>query len=377
MTTEIHGYCDPRFAPMRQAFTANFEQGLELGASLALTWQGASVVDLWAGWADRAQTRPWEENTLVPVASTTKVAMTISMLLLLDRGLIELDAPIARYWPEFAQGGKDQVTIRDALTHQAGVPGFAEPVSFEQLCDWDYITARIAAEPHWYGGERRITYHNQTYGFPLGEVLRRVDGRKPAQFFREEIAGPLDCDFHMALTDPAEMARLAELRPPLPGDLPPAGSLLSKLVTSVSQGDRGSWLARSSDVPAGNGVANGRAIARLTSIMAMQGTLNGRTWLSADLARASATQQAYGQCPYLDWVAFGLGFGLSSDAFAYPSPTTYGWGGFGGSWALMDPATGVSLGYAPSNFSIWGYRVDPRLARIGEALSQVLADLGS
>ncbi|MBV9540980.1 MAG: beta-lactamase family protein, partial [Alphaproteobacteria bacterium] len=149
MTTAIHGFCEPRFERIRDAFKANFDEGLELGASLGVTHQGRTVVDLWAGWADPAKTRPWSEHTIVHVASTTKVATTIVALTLVDRGAIELDAPVARYWPEFAQGGKAHVTIRDAFTHQAGVPGIAEPVTFEQLCDWDYITGRVAAEPHW------------------------------------------------------------------------------------------------------------------------------------------------------------------------------------------------------------------------------------
>lgn len=377
MTTVIHGFCEPRFEPLREAFKRNFDDGLELGASLALTWQGRPVVDLWAGWADRERTRPWEENTVTPVASTTKVAMTVCALTLLDRGLIALDAPVARYWPEFAQGGKGEVTILDALTHRAGVPGFAEPVRFEQVCDWDYITARVAAEPHWFPGERRIAYHSMTYGFPLGEVLHRVDGRKPSQFFRDEIAGPLGCDFQIALADQAEMTRVAEiLPPPPPAAPPPAGTLAARILGSVQpSADRDTWAGRSAEQPSGAGVANGRAIARLTSMMAMGGSLNGRTWLSGDLVHASATRQAHGECPLLGGVAFGLGFGLSSDTFKYPSPTTHGWGGFGGSWALMDPATGVSLGYAPNNFSIYGFRIDPRLARIGPALSEVLADL--
>ena len=150
MTTQIHGVCDQRFQPLKDAFQANFDTGLELGASLALTYQGKTVVDLWAGWADLERTRPWERDTLVRVCSTAKIAAILSLLMLIDRGLVELDAPVARYWPDFAQGGKGGVTIRDALTHQGGVPGFDPPVSRDLLLDWDAAAARLAAEPHWF-----------------------------------------------------------------------------------------------------------------------------------------------------------------------------------------------------------------------------------
>jgi CubicO group peptidase (beta-lactamase class C family) len=378
MTTGIHGFCEPRFAALREAFAANFENGLELGASLAATWQGRTVVDLWAGWADRERTQPWEENTLTPVASSTKVATTLAVLTLADRGLIELDAPIARYWPEFAQNGKASVTVRDALTHQAGVPGLAEPVAFEQVCDWDYITGRIAAEPHWFGGERRVAYHNSTYGLPLGGLLQRVDGRRPAQFFREEIAAPFGCDFHIALTDRAEMARVAELVQPPPAPPLAPGSLAARILGSVLPGgERHDWRARSSGNPSGGAVGNGRSIARLTSIMAMGGALDGRTWLSPDIVRDAATRQAEGDCPVLGNIAFGLGFGMSSAGFKYATQTMYGWGGFGGSWALMDPAAGFSMGYAPNNWSLYGHRIDPRHDRIRPALAGILESLAA
>ncbi|MBV9043485.1 MAG: beta-lactamase family protein [Alphaproteobacteria bacterium] len=381
MTAAIHGFCDPRFERMREAFAANFESGLEIGASLALTHRGKTVVDLWAGWADPARTRRWEENTVVSVASTTKVATAMVALTLVDRGLIELDAPIARYWPEFAQGGKERVTIRDAFTHQAGVPGFSEPVNYEQYCDWDYITGRIAAEPHWFGGERRVVYHSGTYGFPLGEVVRRVDGRKPSQFFRDEIATPLGIDFQIALIDRADMARLAKINPPLPPppDAVPLPPLAARILASIKPGgDGASWEARSSELPSGGGVTNGRAIAKLTSLMAMRGTAQGRIFFSEAIVREAAADQAHGVCPLMGEMTLGLGFGKSSALFKYPSETTYGWGGLGGSWALMDPRTGCSLGYAPNNWESYSKRSeDVRVTRIGEAFGEVLKGLAS
>jgi CubicO group peptidase (beta-lactamase class C family) len=376
VSLEIHGFCDPRFAPLKAAFAANFEAGHELGASLALTHHGRLVVDVWAGWADAVQTRPWEADTLVRVSSTTKVASALCALMLVDRGLIELDAPVARYWPRFAQGGKAVVTIRDALTHQAGVPGFAQPVTTEQLCDWDYITGRIAAEPHWFGGERRVCYHSFTFGFELGQALRQVDGRMPSQFFREEIARPLSLDFHLSVTDRSLLTRVAEVSLPPPQPAPTGDDTGSIVHRSVEMGPDFGSMMQSAEVPAAGGTANGRSIAQLMAVLAMRGAVEGHRFIAPALADAAATRQAYGVCPYLgSGAAFGLGVGLNSDDFKYPTSSTCGWGGYGGSWALADPATGVSFGYAPNNFDVWGFQTDPRLDRLGEALKRVSAEL--
>jgi CubicO group peptidase (beta-lactamase class C family) len=156
MPIDIQGVCDERFLPLQDAFRENFEKGYEIGASLAVTRHGRPVVDLWAGHIDKQRTRPWEKDTIAPVASTTKIALTLSFLMLVDRGLVDLDATIAKYWSEFAAGGKAHVTVREALTHSAGVPGFDPPVPLEAMLDWDRITAHIAAETHWFDGRRVV-----------------------------------------------------------------------------------------------------------------------------------------------------------------------------------------------------------------------------
>ena len=376
MTTEIHGFCEDRFAPLKDAFVGNFEAGRELGASLALTYQGQMVVDLWGGWADPQKTRRWREDTIVPVASTTKVMSTLVGLMMVDRGLIELDAPVARYWPEFAQGGKQDVTLRDAFSHQSGVPGFATPISYETLCDWDDLTARHAAEPHWFDGRRRVIYHNFTFGLPFSVIVRRLDGRSLAQFFREEFAEKAGADFHIGLTSPADLARVATLREPGPRPELPPGSLLAKLLGSLESFHPEDEAYRSSEVPAGSGLGNARSIARLCAIVAMGGELDGVRYLSREICEEAGREQGYDECPYLGWARFGLGFGMNSSGFRYPSPTTIGWGGFGGSWAILDPKAGVSLGYAPNDFSIEPNGViDPRQGPIGKALYKLLPSL--
>ena len=374
MTIAIHGFCEDRFAPFEAAFRANFDAGWELGASLALTWRGKTVVDLWAGWADSEKTRPWEQETIVPTASTTKIMTTICALMLVDRGLLDLDAPVARYWPEFAQGGKAAVTVRDAFTHRAGVPGLEPPPAFEALLDWEAITARIAAEPHWFGGRRQVIYHLMTYGFILGELIRRVDGRKPGQFFREEIAAKIGADFQLGLSSMSEVSRLAVVTP-LPTGAPlPEGSLLARLLeanpTLPAPPPRDSL---SADLPSGNGFGNGRSIARACAILAMAGELDGVRYMSRAMVEEAGRGQAHEECPYLGWVNFGLGFGCDSPEFHLACPTTFGWGGVGGSWGLVDPRAGVSLGYAPNNWSVeWEGIVDPRHAGFSDALQALL-----
>ncbi len=376
MMTEISGFCEARFRPLETAFRANFADGLELGASLGVTHRGRTVVDLWGGWADIEQTQPWRDDTVVIVTSTTKILLITAVLMLVDRGLIELDAPVARYWPQFAQGGKAGVTLRDALTHQGGVPGWDPPVAFEALEDWEAITERVAAEPHWFDGQRRVVYHAFTYGFLLGEVIRRVDGRRPARFVAEEITGKAGADFQIGLQSKSDLSRLAQVRPPeqAPPE-PPPGSVLARLRQSVMPGDPTRWERLSADIPASNGYANGRSIARVCAILAMGGELDGQRFLSRQLIEEAAREQVFGDCPYLGPLRLGLGFGLHSSFWPAPSPTCFHWGGYGGSWGLMDMSTGVSLGYAPNNFLVDLEDVSPRLKRFSDTLAALLPDL--
>ena len=176
-----------------------------------MTHNGRPVVDLWAGHSDWARTQPWEKDTIVQLFSSTKIPLILSFLMLIDRGLVELDATVATYWPEFAQGGKDHVTVRDALTHQGGVPGFSPPIAFTDLHESECFAANLAAQDHWFSGERRVFYHFLTLGNLLGEIMRRVDGRLPSQFFREEVAEKAGIDLQMGLRDRADVGRLAEI----------------------------------------------------------------------------------------------------------------------------------------------------------------------
>src|SRR5262245_48693622 len=213
---DIHGILDPKFAPVREAFLDNFAQGSEVGASVAVTVDGRPVVDLWAGDAVQGGAA-WQRDTIVNVYSTTKTMASLCVLMLADRGALDLDAPVARYWPEFAQNGKDGVLVRHVMSHSAGLPGFEPPLaSVEALYDWDGVCRNLAAQKPWWTPGEGSGYHAITQGYLQGELVRRITGRSIGTFFRDEVARPLGADFHIGL--PAEHdARVGELVPPPAG----------------------------------------------------------------------------------------------------------------------------------------------------------------
>lgn len=372
----IDGSCDPRFAGVRDAFRRNFADGWDHGGAVALMVDGRTVVDLWGGHADLERTRAWERDTVVVVNSATKIPLNICVLMLVDRGLIALDEPVATYWPAFAAGGKAKVTIRDVLTYQAGVPALDPRPAFEDFFDWDKITARVAAEPHWFGGERRIAYTPVNTGYILGEVMRRVDGRMPDQFLNEEICGPADIDFQIGIREPSTLERVAStglLDPPTSWAFP--NPLAEKISMCVPEGDWSPWERLHAQMPSANGFTNGRALARLGAIVAGGGVLDGRRYLSEAMARELVTPQAEGEEPIFQHMRVGLGFSLHADFFPLPSETCAYWGGRGGTSCVMDPRTGLSVGYTINNFIVAFHGQDPRNLRLWAAISEVLDEL--
>ncbi len=379
MGIEVHGFCEAPYQTIKDAFAANFDDGLDLGASLAIMRHGRPVADLWAGFADIARTRPWERDTVVCVLSATKLPLIIAFLMLIDRGLVDLDATVATYWPEFGVGGKDRVTVRESMTHRDGVPGFEPPISFETQHDWEATTANIAAQTHWFGGDNKISYHPITYGFVLGEIMRRVDGRRPAQFIREEIAEKAGIDVQIGLQSKSELARVAQLSwPPFPPPddphvLNPEGMRIN---ASAGWGNGNTWERMSADISAGNGYTNGRAMAQLCSIFAQEGELDGVRYLSKAIVNEALSLQASGE----DWlygpVNLCLGFALDSQTFPAPTPSSVHWGGMGGSQLLWDRKTGFAYGFAMNQMAL-GTPVSPspRFERLWDALAEVMNGL--
>ncbi len=347
---DVHGFCDERFEQLGALFRHNQDHGVDEGASLAVTLDGEFVVDLWAGTADRKRTRPWVADTVVHVFSTSKVMVNIAVLLLYDRGLLDLDAPIADYWPEFGQNGKDRITCRQVLVHRSGLPGFGRSIGFEEVHDWDTVIGILERAEPWYEPGTDAYYHPNTSGFMLGEVVRRISGLAFEEFFRQELAGPLDADFHFGLTDPADQARVAQLWYPDPSTAP--DEIDDIVITEIEQGD---WVVPSrmaAVMPSASGIGNGRSIARVGAMIAMGGELGGRRYLSRETIEEAGTEQSFQEDRLLGWCRYGLGFGLDSEYFPASTPTSMHWGGYGGSLATMDPATGMSVGYAPNRLLV-------------------------
>ena len=348
---DVHGICKPGFEAVRDAFVANFDQGLELGASVAVTRDGEPVVDLWAGAATPGG-KPWEEDTIVNVYSTTKTMAATCVLVLADRGVVDLHAPVAEYWPEFAQNGKEGVTVAHVMSHSAGLSGFDPPApTAEELYDWDGIVNRLAAQAPWWEPGTASGYHAITQGYLQGEIVRRVTGRSIGRFFREEIAAPLGADFHIGL-DPKHDARVGELMPPSAPlgaqasepDSIAARTLAAQPLTAREPQTR-AW--RAAEIPAAGGIGNARSVARVHSALACGGSVDGVKIMSeAGVARA-LEEQTRGTDLVLGMpIVFGMGFGINDAALPIsPNPRTFFWGGWGGSLAVIDLDARASIAY--------------------------------
>jgi CubicO group peptidase (beta-lactamase class C family) len=283
--TPLGGTCNARFEPLRELFAAKLESGEDLGASLAVNIDGEMVVDLWGGWADEARTVPWTENTITCVFSTTKTMAALAALVLVDRGELDLDAPVATYWPEFAARGKAGIKVHQLLTHTSGVSGWEQPVTLEDIYDWDKSTAMLAAQAPWWEPGTASGYHPLTYGHLIGEVIRRITGQRLGAFFAEHIAGPLGADFHIGLP-PSEFHRIANAVPPPaltwdPTQLDPT-SVLFKTLSGPTNQIETSWTQRwrQADIGAANGHGNARSVARIQSAVACGGEVSGVQLLS-------------------------------------------------------------------------------------------------
>src|SRR5271168_718602 len=215
MAVKIEGTCDPKFSRVKDAFAENFEKRSEVGAAAAVVLDGKSVVDIWGGHADKAATRLWTRDTLVNVYSTTKGVTAICAHRLVDKGLLDIDAPVAKYWPEFAQAGKDKLPVRFLLSHRAGLPAIRKTLPPEALYDWKTMTDAIAAQEPWWVPGTKHGYHAITYGWLVGEVVRRASGKTLGTYFRDEIVAPLGLDAHIGL-DAKHDSRISNIIPSPP-----------------------------------------------------------------------------------------------------------------------------------------------------------------
>jgi len=367
---EIHGQCAAGLEPVRAAFEDNFAKGQELGARFSLVKDGALIVDLWAGHADRARTTAFDARTLTPIFSTTKAIAALMVARLADQGRLAYDQPVAEVWPEFAQGGKGAITIEQALSHQAGLSGFVEAVEPALWFDWDAVCAKLAAmTPLWPPGTAS-GYHPVTYGYLAGEIFRRVDGRTMGTALREDVAQPFDLDLWIGLPD-AEHGRCADLqRPPAFPDfgeinVPTKAAFLEPW---SSPGGRGQAEWRRAEIPSANGHATAPALARLMGALAQGGWLDGEMILSPALIAEMSRARISGQDLVLPFV-MSWGAGVMRNAALHPwgpGDETFGHSGWGGSCAFADPQAGLAGAYVMNKQSahLLG---DPRAKRLIEA----------
>lgn len=357
----LDGDCAPRFAPVRAAFIDNFCKRGEPGAAIALTHHGRPVVDLWGGWRDKAREVPWARDTLVNFFSVGKPLASLTIFRLIERGLLDLDAPVARVWPAFAQAGKAGITLRHILSHRAGLPAIRAVLPDDAMLDRPTMVAALEAQDPWWQPGSAHGYHVNTFGFLLGEVVARVTGESLGTVFRRDIAMPMGADVHFGLPL-ADHARAAEflwpegVRPQKPaGELTedqlmrwntywnPAGISGAGFVNTAR------W--RSAEIPSTNGHGTARGVARLYAALANGGTLDGVEIISAAMLRTAVTEQSNGpDCVLERNTRFGLGFQLPlPERTIGPNPEAFGHFGAGGSLGFCDPKTGIAFAYVTND----------------------------
>ncbi len=459
---EIQGLCEPRFEAVKEAFTKNFEEKMEVGASFAVTINGKYVIDIWGGFKDKEKNLPWEKDTICNVYSTTKVPTVLCTMMCVDRGLLDLDEPVVKYWPEFAQNGKEKILVRHILSHTSGLAGIEEQgkIPSSTIYDWDKVTNLLAAQKPWWEPGTKSGYHALTHGHLLGELVRRVTGKTLGTFFKEEIADPLEIDFHIGLAE-KHVPRVTNLIPGQPimdmipllyegvfrivndseiikkeienldkkimldfGDEDQFGVIISEgkielktgkienadcsFIVSKDRAGAMNWLFHSlneevdyvsenlrmegeseeinqvkkifelisdearrlgpvgikmampggirdrsgdrewqvAEIPAGNGHGNARSVAKIASIIACEGELNGKRLISKETLEKILEEQIVGRdLVMLIPIRWGLGVGLPLEERPSPNPRTCWWGGAGGSAIRMDLDDHIAFGY--------------------------------
>ncbi|KPM46315.1 hypothetical protein AK830_g137 [Neonectria ditissima] len=362
--TQANGKCDTKFHELRALFDGFLRSGDELGASICVNLDGEDVIDLWGGYTDASRSKPWTEDTIVNVFSCTKTVASLALLMLIDRRLVDPEENVAKYWPEFATRGKEGIKVRHILSHTSGMSALQKGTTLEDLVDFDKITSQLASQaPLWTPGTAS-GYHSWTFGFLIGAIVLRVTGISLRQFIREEIAKPLEADFQVGAED-KDWARISPVVPP-----PPTGETAASDPDSIGTrtfanpvpdanfANTESW--RKAEIASANGHTNARGLARILSVLALGGTVNGRQLLSPETIELIFQEQARG----VDLVVgislrFGIGYGLRGDGDTFvdgwlPSGRICFWGGWGGSMAIVDLDRRLTIAYAMNKMSNTG-----------------------
>jgi CubicO group peptidase (beta-lactamase class C family) len=376
-TLAIDGWVAPGFEAARDAFAANFQRPgdyQEVGAALAAYHDGRLVVDLWGGHADRARTRSFRQDSLVNVWSATKGIVATAAAMLVDAGVFDYADPVTRFWPEFGQAGKGGTTIGQLLSHQAGLPGFAEPTEVMDQCDWAGCVGKLERQaPLWPAGEAS-SYHAMTYGWLAGEVIRRATGRTVGRVVRDEIALPLNADLHIGLPESLE-GRVAEtigpIRPADPAMLASLpGSAIMALTNPAQDSESPNLRAwRAAEIPAANGHASALGLAKLYAALVFGGLDGARLVSRETLGRMTGPAAPKGRIDQFLGFAdcWGMGVALNAPGIYGDNPEAYGHSGWGGSFGCADPGAGVAIGYVCNRMGpeLVG---DPRTAGLCQAI---------
>lgn len=374
MTASIQGYCDPEFAAVREVFEANFRERGERGAAVAVFRDGVQRVDLWGGWADKAQTRPWAQDTIVCMMSVGKGMAALCLWMLADRGVLDMDRPVAHYWPEFAGGGKAAITVRTLITGKAGLL-FADSAPDGAGLDWEaMIHAYEQQVPEWEPGTDH-GYHSFSAGYLLGELVRRIDGRRLERFFDEEVAQPFGVDYGYG-TRGAPDTRVADIIPN-----PDSHTFVQTRDRTTKLGRAWKQRPPSDDpyndaayregvMPSSNGHGNARSVAKIYAALACGGTLDGVRLVSPPTIDAMRKQSWFGTCAMTDRVfRYGHGFFLNEPNMSPmgSNPGSFGHPGAGGALGFADPENRISFGYSPS-FMCAGGGLGERCAALSAAV---------
>ncbi len=373
--SELKGHCHPQFQRVYDALASNIHAGKEVGASLYVNIDGEDVIDIWGGWRDRERTVLWSEDTIVSVFSASKTVTSLAVLMLVDRGQIDLFAPVARYWPEFSQNGKDKVEVRHLLSHTAGLPAWEPPFSLVHAMDIEGSTASLAAQAPWWEPGTRGSYHASTFGHLNAELVRRVTGTTLSQFIATEISRPLDADFYLGVPE-AEFGRVAIIYPaededssakpktaPSPNDeLAVERAISARTRLGSFSGTKRDpqvlfnspeW--RRTEFGGSSGHANARGLGRIISALTHGGVSRGVKLLSASTIELIFREQASGiDAYYMKPIRWGIGYALASEEsnvrgplpFLQPSKKTCFWYGTGGSLAIADVERRIAFSYA-------------------------------
>ncbi|MBS0422750.1 MAG: beta-lactamase family protein [Proteobacteria bacterium] len=374
----VRGICEPRFHKVRDLFQHSFESGEEIGAAVSFVLDGKCVVDLWGGHYDLARSREWELDTLVNVYSTTKAMTALCAIQLMERGLLDIEAPVSQYWPEFAAAGKEAITIRWLLSHRAGLCAVRAPLQRNSLYDWERMCDALAAQEPWWTPGDGHGYHAFTFGFLVGELVRRVTGESVGAFFRKNVAQPLGADFHIGL-DAGNDARTSDMYSVQIGNKPapvrtqddPMRSMtgaFAEFGRRMQDTTTMQWAAfrnptqdrdavntrawRAAEIPAVNGHGTARALARIYGALARGGEIDGvRILQPQSIVRATAEECSGPERLFCGAVPmrFGLGFVLSDETHRYarlsPNPRAFGHAGGGGSLGMADPDHAIGFGF--------------------------------